>query len=322
MEQDAQTEAPEDAGPEGGDAEGAAAIDADPTLIFDKLDAWLDGFFRLLPNIAVAAVVLLLFVLAGWVVGWAAGRAGERRHRESLGAVVGGILRWVIVIAGLMISLTIVVPSLKVGDLVAGLGIGSVAIGFAFKDILQNLFAGLLILIRQPFRTGDQIICDGGFEGVVEKVEMRATLIRTYDGRRVVIPNAEVYTNAITVNTAFDTRRSEYDFGIHYDADTARAMEVAVEAARGVDGVLEDPDPEALSVNLGDFAKVVRLRWWTKPTQADVVHVASDVMLAVERAFAEAGIDIPFPTQTLHVDGTLDRGEGAADRDEVRHAAE
>ena len=317
MEPDAETDA--EAGAAGDGAEGidaADAIDADPELIFDKIDTWLDGFFALIPNIAVALVVLAAFVALGLACAWGLRRTMARRTRADLGAVTGSMLKWAIWIAGAMIALTIVTPSLRPGDLVAGLGIGSVAIGFAFKDILQNLLAGLLILIRQPFRVGDQIVASG-YEGTVEHIETRATLIKTYDGRRVVIPNSDVYTSAVTVNTAWDIRRSEYDFGIEYAADTARAMQVALEAVRGVEGVRDDPAPEALSMNLGDFAKTVRLRWWHASQQRDKMHIMSDVMLAVETAFAENDIGIPFPTQTLHVDGSLDTGA-----DERRHAAE
>lgn len=279
-------------------APGTDQIDADPTLIFGKIDTWLDGLFKLIPNIAVALVLLAVFVGIGLGVQWIMRRTARASGREDLGAVTGSLIKWVIWIAGGMLALTVVVPSIKPGDLIAGLGIGSVAIGFAFKDILQNMLAGILILIRQPFLVGDQIVA-GEYEGTVEHIETRATIIKTYDGRRVVIPNSDVYTNAVTVNTAFDNRRTDYDFGITYGSDTRLAMQVAVEAAKGIDGVLNDPPPEALSTNLGDFAKVVKLRWWTKSTRRDVVHVGSDVMLAVEEAFAENGIDIPFPTTTM-----------------------
>lgn len=273
-------------------------IDANPSLILGKVDAWLDGLFRLIPNIAVALVVMALFVGVGMAVSWALHRAARSRGRADLGAVTGSLLKWALWITGGMLALTIITPSIKPGDLIAGLGIGSVAIGFAFKDILQNMLAGILILVRQPFEVGDQIVA-GDYEGTVQHIETRATIIKTYDGRRVVIPNSDVYTNAVTVNTAFDIRRSAYDFGITYGSDTAMAMKVAVDAVKDIDGVLTDPAPEALSTNLGDFAKVVTLRWWTKSTQTDVVHTRSDVMLAVENAFAANDIDIPFPTTTM-----------------------
>ena len=280
---------------------GAEQIDADPELIFDTINDWIDGAFRLLPNIVVALVIAGLFVVLGWLVANGIRRAARARRRSDLGAVTGSLLKWAIWLLGLMLALTIVTPSLRPGDLIAGLGIGSVAIGFAFKDILQNMLAGLLILIRQPFQVGDQIVVND-YEGTVEHIQTRATLMRTYDGRRVVIPNADVYTDAVTVNTAFPHRRSEYDFGITYDSDTRLAMRVAVEAAAALDGVRDEPPPEALSVDLGDFAKVVRLRWWTKSTQSETVHVRSAVMLAVEEAFAENGIEIPFPTRTLLIE--------------------
>jgi small conductance mechanosensitive channel len=106
----------------------------------------------------------------------------------------------------------------QAGDLIQLLGISGVAIGFAFRDILQNFLAGILILLTEPFQIDDQIVFKG-FEGTVENIETRATTIRTYDGRRIVIPNSELFTNSVTVNTAFDNRRLEYDVGIGYGDD-------------------------------------------------------------------------------------------------------
>ena len=312
MDEDAATDAEADAADEDVGA-GAAQVDADPELIFAKLDSWLDGFFRLLPNIAVAVVVLAVFVGLGLLAAALIRRAANARHRDSLGDVAGSLVKWMVYIAGFLLAATIVVPSLRPGDLIAGLGIGSVAIGFAFKDILQNMLAGILILIRRPFTVGDQIVSPGGFEGTVERIETRATLIRTYDGRRVVIPNADVYTNPVTVNTAFETRRSQYDLGIGYGDDWEEAMRLATEAVAGVEGVLADPPPEALAWGLGDFSKVMRIRWWTHSKRSDVVHVRSRVLLAVERAMNDAGVDMPFPTNvTLFHDQTeeTDRRRG------------
>ena len=117
---------------------------------------------------------------------------------------------------------------------------------FRSKDILQNLLAGILILIRQPFEIGDQIV-SGGHEGTVEKIETRATLIRTYDGRRVVIPNSDIYTDAVIVNTAFAQRRTEHDVMIGSDSDWAEAVRLMVKATAGCEGVEADP---AYALNL------------------------------------------------------------------------
>ena len=133
-------------------------VDANPTLIFDKIDAWLDGFFKLLPNIGVAIVVFVIFWFVSKLVAALIRRAAKNKDRPSLAEVGSTLLRWTIVIIGSMLAVTIVAPTLTPSDLIAGLGVSPVAISFAFKDILQNMLAGILILLRQPFEVGDQIV--------------------------------------------------------------------------------------------------------------------------------------------------------------------
>ncbi|QDA36091.1 mechanosensitive ion channel family protein (plasmid) [Paracoccus liaowanqingii] len=199
-------------------------------------------------------------------------------------------------VLGFLLAATIVLPSLRPGDLLSGLGIGSVAIGFAFKDILQNLLSGVLILLRQPFRVGDQIAVSG-FEGTVEDIETRATYIKTYDGRRVVIPNSQIYTGTFTVNTAFDLRRSEYDIGIGCSDDWEKAMQLLIKVAKNCEGVLADPTPEAIPVGIDAYQNTIRLRWWTRPDQASVINTRGRVIVEACKALNAAGIDMPFPTE-------------------------
>jgi small-conductance mechanosensitive channel len=182
--------------------------------------------------------------------------------------------------------------------LLSVLGIGGVAIGFAFRDILQNFLAGLLILMRQPFEIGDQIVF-GDYEGTVERIETRATIIKTYDGRKVVIPNGEIYTNSVMVNTAYDARRSQYDIGIGYGDDIREATRVMMEAMGRVEGVLPDPAPDVLTVELAGSSVNLRARWWTKPERAAVVQVGREVITAIKEHLDAAGIDMPYPTQVV-----------------------
>ncbi|MCB1885168.1 MAG: mechanosensitive ion channel family protein [Geminicoccaceae bacterium] len=270
----------------------------DAGLAWGTVNGWVNGFFALLPNLVVAFVVVFLFVLLGLLVRFAVRKVATRRDRANLGTVLGRFLQWVVIFLGVLLGLTIVLPSLKPGDLVAGLGVTSVAIGFAFKDILQNWLAGLLLLFQQPFRVGDQIVVEG-YEGTIERVETRATILKTYDGRRVVIPNATIYSNSVTVNTAFPTRRSEYDVGIGYGDDIKTAKATILEAMRGANGVLSEPPPEVIPWALDSSAVMLRARWWTNPFRSDVVRVQGEVVEAVKYALDAAGIDMPYDTQVF-----------------------
>lgn len=271
-------------------------IDLNPGLALERLDTWLDGIIKLAPNIVTAILVACLFYGLGILVKTLVHKSAKRSNRDNLGEVLGGFLKAVTIVSGFALAATIVVPSLKPGDLIAGLGVSSVAIGFAFKDILQNWLAGLLLLIRQPFEVGDQIVA-GGYEGTVEKIETRATLIKTYDGQKAVIPNSEIYTNAILVKTAFEHRRSQYDIGIGYGDSIDEACRIIVQTLKAVDGVEVDPEPEALTWDLAASWVTIRARWWTKSARAEVVHSQARAIKAIKQAFDEAGIDMPFETQ-------------------------
>jgi small conductance mechanosensitive channel len=272
------------------------AIDLDPEKALAQIDSWLDAFTRLLPNIIVALIFVTLMWFVARGVAYAIRRTATSRQRDNLGDVLAGFARWSVFVFGAMIGLTIVLPTLHPGDLVAGLGIGSVAIGFAFKDILQNWLAGVLLLLRQPFEVGDEIAV-GGHEGMVERIESRATLIRTYDGQRVIIPNAELYTQVVKVITAYPTRRQDMDFGIGYDDDMDRACAVMLRAVQDVEGLETDPPVQALPWSLDASWVTVRLRWWVR-SDGPVIATRVGVLRAVKAAFDREGIELPFDIQT------------------------
>lgn len=268
----------------------------EPTI--RKIESFVEGFFWILPNLGIALVVFALFAAGAWAARRAVTHIARRRDRGDLGALLGAFAQWATLLFGLLVVATIVFPSVKPADALATLGIGSVAIGFAFKDILQNWLSGLLILYRRPFRQGDQIK-SGEFEGTVEHIEARATLLKTYDGQRVVIPNSDIYTRTVTVRTAYPKRRSEYDVGIGYGDDVERACGVILEALRSVDGVEADPAPEAIPWALDSSSVNVKVRWWSDSRRASVVATHGRVIAAVKRALNEASIDLPFPTRVV-----------------------
>jgi small-conductance mechanosensitive channel len=272
------------------------------------------GVLERLPYVGVAIVVYALFHLAARIVRRLVTRLTRRqRKHRNVGFVLGRLAEGGLMLVGVLVGLVIALPSFQPAQLIQLLGISGVAFGFAFRDILQNFLSGILILLTEPFRLGDQIIV-GGFEGTVEEIETRATLIRTYDGRRVVIPNSTLFTDSVTVNTAFDSRRMQYDIGIGYGDDIAHAKQVITRVLRQTPGVLDDPPPEALVVDLADSTVTVRARWWiAPPRRADVMASQDAALHALKDALTEAGIDLPFPTRQILFHDQTEQTDGRRD---------
>src|SRR4028119_1951515 len=265
-----------------------------------KIQGMINGAIAMLPNIVLALIVFFLFYFAAKSIKSLVRRLTNRhRHARNLGLVLGRLSQGLIILVGLFIALSIVIPSFKAGDLIQLLGISGVAVGFAFRDILQNFLAGILILLAEPFRIGDQIVVKN-FEGTVQDIQTRATTIKTYDGRRIVIPNSELFTESVTVNTAFDSRRLQYDIGIGYGDDIDQAKQLILEAIASVDEVLKDPSPDALVVELAESTVNIRARWWIKPPRrTEVLQSQDKVLTAIKKKLTANGIDLPFPTQQI-----------------------
>ncbi len=290
-------------------ADAAQEIDLNPGAAIEKLDSWLDGFMSILPNLILAIILFIIIYQVAKFIRRLVAKTFRSRGRDNLGKIMGGFVRWLVVIVGGLLCATIVMPTLSVGDLVAGLGVSSVAIGFAFKDILQNWLAGMLILLRQPFEIGDQISVNG-FEGTVEEIETRATIIRTYSNEKVVIPNSQIYTSALEVKTAFETRRSQYDVGIGYADDIEKACEVMKNAVLSVDGVNKDKGVDVLPWDLAASWVTIRVRWWTDTERGSVVHNHAQVIEKIKYALDDAGIDMPYDTEVLLFHDQTDEFDG------------
>ena len=254
-------------------------IDINPDVAEQSIQVMLNSFIRLLPKMLLGALVFAAFYFVAMGVRSLILRAmGHSGAAQALSRVVHlGIL-----LAGLMAGLVISFPSIDPASVLGALGFGGVAIGFAFRDILQNYFAGILLLWQEPFKLGDQIETSNGFIGTIQSVEARATTMKTYDGRRVVIPNSALFTDSVVVNTALENRRSQYDVGIGYADDIERARSLMLEAINGIDNVLNEPAPDVLVIDIGDSSIILRARWWTEPDRSTVVMVTDEVITTIK----------------------------------------
>jgi small conductance mechanosensitive channel len=276
-------------------------VDLDLSPAVDRAQSVMNGLIAGIPAFLVAVIVFCGFLVVAAIVKRFVARLTDSRLRShrNAGLAVGRLAQGFVMFVGLLVSLSVALPTFRPGDVVQVLGISSVAIGFAFRDILQNFLAGLLLLITQPFRIGDQIVASG-YEGTVEDIQTRATFIRTYDGRRVVIPNAALFTDKVVVNTAYPQRRLEYDVGIGYGDDIERARAVMLDALRHTAGVLPTPEPDVLVMDFAPSAVNLRVRWWIAPPErADALDARDKVLSAIKRQLADSGIDLPFPTQQV-----------------------
>lgn len=293
----------------------SAALSAEVAPILTRLQGMWTGFLAAIPNILVGLLVFVVFLYASRLVRNAvhsvAGRAGQP---EGIALVFGRIARWGVLTLGLLIAATIAVPSLDAAALLGTLGFGGVAIGFAFKDIFQNLLAGLLILVTRPFRIGDQIV-SGTHEGTVEDIQVRATLLRTYDNRRVVIPNSELFTGRVVVNTAYDKRRIGVTVGIGYGDDVSEAKRLILDGLRNIEGILPEPAPQVLVTELGDFSVNLEVRFWINPPlRREVMETQDTVLEMVRRVLPEHGIDLPFPTSQILFHDQTEAADGIRTR--------
>ncbi|MEO1329056.1 MAG: mechanosensitive ion channel family protein [Pseudomonadota bacterium] len=283
----------------------------------DQLRDHLISLSEMGPRVAAALALLAVTWATARIVRWLVTRVARRIvRRDALVEVlmmlsVGGV--W---LAGLLIASAVAFPSITPADVLTVLGLGSVAIGFAFKDIFENFIAGILILIRGPFAFGDHVVC-GEIEGAIERISVRDTHVRRTDGQLVVVPNADLFKNPVTVRTNRELRRTSILCGVAYGEDADEARRVIEQAVVAVDSVRDDVrDVQVFARGFGASSVDFEIAWWTGSRPINIRASRDQVVRAVKRALDSAGIEIPFPQRVVTVreetrDGHPAQDEGA-----------
>ena len=248
---------------------------------------------------AVAIVILTLTWLAAWGVKHFVRRATGSRLRPSLQSLFINLSGIVIRLIGIMIAAIVLFPTLTPAKMLAGLGIGSVAIGFAFKDVFENFLAGIIILFRREMRIGDFVECES-IEGKVEEISIRDTHIRQPDGQLVIVPNALLFENPLTIRTDQDQRRTTIVCGVAYGEDVDASRDVIRKAVEACDSVITDDRPVQIFAQEFNASSIdFEVTWWTGSAPVDIRKSRDEVIAAVKLALDKAGIEIPFPCRTL-----------------------
>lgn len=283
----------------GSGAENGAAEGSDKATSFDW-SSLLDRETLMHYGMHVAGALLLLFfawIISGWISRIAG--TGMRRARidETLTRFVEKAVGWMVLLLAVLMCLSLF--GIETTSFAAVLGAAGLAIGLAFQGTLSNFAAGVMLLVFRPFSVGDAVSA-GGTTGKVNAIDIFTTTIDTFDNRRFIVPNSEVFGTTIENITFHPRRRADVDVGVAYDADIDHTREVLQGALANVEGMLDDPEPAIVLLGLGASSVDWSVRVWAN--KDDFLAVKQSAIRAVKMALDAADIGIPFPQMDVHLD--------------------
>lgn len=269
-------------------------------LIEEKLGGWFDVVISHIPNFIVAVIIAIIFSFIARL----AGKGMKKVLRRSLDStqiadLMASIFKVIVLSVGVFIALDFMGLKSTVTSLLAGAGIVGLAIGFAFKDMTENLIAGIAMGIRKPFKAGDVIETDNVF-GSVHSINLRNTLIESFYGQLILVPNKILFRNVLRNYSTLGVRRIEVPVGISYADDIEKASEVIVEKINQFDFVIRKNETAVYAEGFGDSSINLLVWFWIKyPGEPDFMTVRHKGVVAVKQALDAADISIPFPIRTL-----------------------
>lgn len=268
--------------------------------VWNKLNDWGRDLIVMLPNVAVALLVIIGFWALGRVVQKTLDRGLRRTPlHDTAVPIIAKTVAFVVISVGLVIALGVLNLQEAAASLLAGAGIVGLVLGLAFQDIAANYFAGFMLSLKRPLQIGDVVETNDQF-GTVELIELRTTWIRTFQGQRVMIPNRKIFAEPLTNFSTFGRRRIDLPVGVSYGSDLEQVERVALEAVASLDCVLDDEPPSLFYESFGDSSIDFQILFWAKfGGQRDFLDARHAAVKAIKRAFDEHDITIPFPIRTL-----------------------
>lgn len=266
--------------------------------LHSQIERMVRGFVQALPTLVIAIVILLItWLVARYAIRIADRITGRTRLREDLKQLLDTLVRLAIWVVGIVIALTVAIPSFTPASAFAGLGIGAVAIGFAFQDIFQNFLAGVLIMLREKMRINDLIECEG-IMGRVERITLRETHVRQLSNELTIVPNSLLFKNPVKVLTDEVVRRDEITVGVGYDVDLEHAQALIRDTVQSLETVNQDKPVVVVARTFGASSIDFLVQWWAPTTPRDMRLTRSEVVIAIKKALDAAGIEIPYPYVT------------------------
>ena len=259
----------------------------------------LNSIVERLPYILAGILVLIIFWILAKIIKqifWTA--SSKTKLDNRLRILFGRLIVVVVTILGIFTAFTVIIPSFGFGDLITGLGFTSFVIGFATKDILNNLLSGVLILWQQPFQIGDYIFVKT-IEGKVEYIGVRATRLRKDDGELILIPNGEMYSNALTIRGAGAGRRMKLNISVGYEADVEQAKQVIYDVLKNLENVQDEPKSNVVVTDLTTDGASLSVYFWVDTDKNSPLQVFDEVASGIKKALSNAAIELYPPTTVL-----------------------
>ncbi len=261
-------------------------------------DTILVTVINFLPRLGAAALILLAAqLLTKWLIKLLRNRMEQVQRDPELIVLLEMITRLGILALGIALALEQIAPG-RFTSLIAGLGVGGIAIGFGLQDIIKNFISGILILLQQPFEIGDSIEVSG-FGGTVLNISIRSTELKTWDGRIVIIPNGDVYSSSVVNYSKSVHRRVSLTVGVGNNSDLDKVARITHEVIAGLPGVLKDPPPSVTFRNFGESSIDFTLLFWTDTLKVGINDSQDAAIKALKEAFDREGIDLPYPTLSI-----------------------
>lgn len=273
-------------------------------MIKDDLSGWWLNIKDFLPEVSLALLILVVsFTIGRFAQKYVAQAVGRFNKQRSLANLVGRITSLFIILVGALLALQTVNLDGVVTSVLAGAGIVGIALGFAFQDIASNFIAGVVIAIQKQYNVGDLVEINEVF-GVVRKIELRNTTIRTLDGQWVYIPNKDIFTNMLTDYNGQPNRRVTISAGVSYKDDLEKAEKLTLEAIKQLKQTLKDEPIDFYYQEFGESSINFIARFWIPfKNQPDFLQAQSDAIKVIKASFDKHGITIPFPIRTLDFTG-------------------
>ncbi|MGV3503160.1 MAG: mechanosensitive ion channel family protein [Adhaeribacter sp.] len=272
------------------------------SLLLEKLELWLRHLVLMLPNLVIALLMLVLTFMAAKVIRRSVEKLLPRfSHSLALNNLVAALVYTGALLIGFFFVLSILQLDKTVTSLLAGIGIFSLALGFAFQDLAANFISGVIIAIRKPFGVGD-VVESNDYFGTIERINLRTIDIRRVTGELVKVPNRKVFESVMVIYTHFGIRRVDVKGRVSYDEDLERVQQLLKKTITGIKGMVENKEVEVVYEELGDSSVNFLVRFWIHYSrQFDYVHARSEAIIKIKKAFDQEHIRIPFPIQKLEL---------------------